>query len=126
MNILYIDADNISYKLIKEINTHINLKNINIKKVYGDWSKKELKNWEKNIYDYGLEPVQCFRIAQKQSTDIKLITDLIEDLHTIDVINNIFLITSDSDFTHVCQLIKKKINKFNSNFSTLFYFKKFL
>lgn len=108
MKILYIDADNISYKLIQEISKHIDFNSIGIKKVYGDWSKKELKNWENIVLNYGLEAIQCFRIAQKQSTDIKLITDLIEDIHNIHNLTHIYLVSSDSDYSHVCQLIKKK------------------
>ena len=108
MNILYIDADNISYKCMKEIKLNSKFDSLHMKKIYGDWSKPELKNWANLIYDYGLETIQCFRIGKKQSTDIKLITDLVEDIHLHNNISNIYLISSDSDFTYLCQLIKKK------------------
>ena len=80
MSCLYIDADNVSYKIIERLNEKINLNEIIIKKIYGDWSRTELKNWSKKVIDYGLEPIQCFYIGKKQSTDVKLITDISFDI----------------------------------------------
>lgn len=108
MSCLYIDADNISYKCIDQIYQNVDFDELIIKKIYGDWSKSELKNWTNNVLDYGLEPIQCFRIGRKQSTDIKLITDLTNDICSNNEINHIYLVSSDSDFTHTCQLIRKK------------------
>lgn len=108
MSCLYIDADNISYKCMDQIYDNVKFNNLIIKKIYGDWSKTELKNWNSIVLDYGLEPIQCFRIGRKQSTDIKLITDLTNDICSNNEIKHIYLVTSDSDFTHVCQLIRKK------------------
>ena len=108
MSCLYIDADNISYKCMEQIYDNVKFNNLIIKKIYGDWSKTELKNWNSIVLDYGLEPIQCFRIGRKQSTDIKLITDLTNDICSNNEIKHIYLVTSDSDFTHVCQLIRKK------------------
>lgn len=108
MSSLYIDADNISYKCMDMIYNNVDFDNLIIKKIYGDWSKSELKNWTDIVLDYGLEPIQCFRIGKKQSTDIKLITDLTNDICSNKNINHIYLVSSDSDFTHICQLIRKK------------------
>ena len=80
MSCLYIDADNVSYKCIEDIFSHIKVEELIVKKIYGDWSKPELKNWINIVIDYGLEPIQCFRIGKKQSTDIKLITDVTNDI----------------------------------------------
>ena len=105
MECLYIDADNISYKSINIINNKINLDDIHIKKIFGDWSRTELKNWNKRCLDYGLQQIQCQYIGRKQSTDIKLTIDIIEDINKYDI-SKIYLITSDSDFTHLCNHIK--------------------
>lgn len=43
------------------------------------------------INNYGLEPIQCFRIGKKQSTDIKLITDVITDVYNYKNINDIYI-----------------------------------
>ena len=108
MSCLYIDADNVSYKCIEDIFSHIKVEELIVKKIYGDWSKPELKNWINIVIDYGLEPIQCFRIGKKQSTDIKLITDVTNDICSNNNINHIYLVSSDIDFTHLCQLIRQK------------------
>lgn len=107
MSSLYIDADNISYKNIEEL-VKKDFKSFIIKKIYGDWSKTELKNWSKKVIEYGFEPIQCFRTNKKQTTDIRLITDIINDIYTNDNIKKIYLATSDIDFSYVCILVKKK------------------
>ena len=106
---LYIDADNISYNYISDIMNNIKSceQKLYIKKIYCDWSKTESKNCSKIIHNYGLEPIQCFRIGKKQSTDIKLITDVITDINIYKNINNIYIATSDVDFTYLCQTLKK-------------------
>ena len=108
MSCLYIDADNVSYKILNKLENEINFTDLMIKKIYGDWSKTELKNWKKKIIKYGMEPIQCFRISKKQTTDIRLITDLLDDIYTNNNIKHIYLCTSDVDYSYVCQLIKKK------------------
>uniref|UniRef100_A0A6C0J4P1 NYN domain-containing protein n=1 Tax=viral metagenome TaxID=1070528 RepID=A0A6C0J4P1_9ZZZZ len=108
MSCLYIDADNVSYKCIEDIFNNIKIEELIVKKIYGDWSKPELKNWINIVIDYGLEPIQCFRIGKKQSTDIKLITDVSNDICSNNNINHIYLVSSDIDFTHLCQLIRQK------------------
>tara|TARA_B100001121_G_scaffold310305_1_gene340576 strand:- start:3632 stop:4333 length:702 start_codon:yes stop_codon:yes gene_type:complete len=106
---LYIDADNISYNYISDIINNIKSfeHELIIKKIYCDWSKSESKNCSKIIHNYGLEPIQCFRIGKKQSTDIKLITDVITDMNIYKNINNVYIATSDVDFTYLCQTLKK-------------------
>ena len=105
---LYIDADNVSYKIGKKLLSKVSSQgHINIKKIYGDWSKPELKNWHQLIINLGLEPMQCFRHNKKQSSDIYLITDLINDLHYYSDLTKIVLVSSDSDFSHLCHCIKK-------------------
>jgi hypothetical protein len=105
MECLYIDADNISYKSMDIIDNKINLNKICVKKVFGDWGRTELKNWSKKCLDYGLESIQCQYIGKKQSTDIKLTIEIMEDIYKYNI-NKIYLITSDSDFTHLCNHIK--------------------
>ena len=108
---LYIDADNVSHKQVSKIFSEFSSDmNFCIKKIFGDWSKTELKKWSKHVNDYGLEPVQCFRQNKKQSTDIYLITQMMNDIFFYSHIYNYILVSSDSDFIHLCQTLKK-INK---------------
>jgi len=105
---LYIDADNISYKYAEKLFQEIELYgNFFVKKIFADWSKTETKSWAKIIEKYGLEPIQCFRHNKKQSTDIYLITQVINDTYFLPRINHYILATSDSDFIHLCQNLKK-------------------
>jgi uncharacterized LabA/DUF88 family protein len=105
---LYIDADNISSKLANDIFEKIDtLGNFSIKKIFADWSKTESKSWAKIIEKYGLEPIQCFRHNKKQSTDIYLITQVTSDTFFYPRIDHFILATSDSDFIHLCQNLKK-------------------
>lgn len=125
---LYIDADNVSYKYIDTIFENIK-DNLNIKKIYGDFTQSELKNWINIINDYGIEPIQCFRIGRKQSTDMKLITDVMMDCslynnHT-NIYKDIYLATSDVDFIPLCISLKKlgyNITLFCSQKSTLTHY----
>lgn len=108
---LYIDADNVSHKQMSKIVSEFTQDmNFCVKKIFGDWSKTELKKWGKHVNDYGLEPIQCFRQNKKQSTDIYLITQMMNDIFFYPHIHNYILVSSDSDFIHLCQVLKK-INK---------------
>ena len=109
MNIgIYIDADNVSYKISTDlINYYNSCGNIFIKKIFGDWSKLDSKNWIKYINSNGLEPIQCFRQNKKQSTDICLITHILNDLYHYPVINHYVIVSSDSDYIYACQSLKK-------------------
>ena len=120
---LYIDADNISYKDADQIFRDMkNVGNIAIKKIFGDWSKTELKSWYNLIYKYGLEPMHCIRHNKKQSTDIYLITQMLNDVFIFPHISHYILASSDSDFIHLCQNLKrlgKKITIYGYNSSVL-------
>jgi hypothetical protein len=105
---LYIDADNISHKIVPELLSRIRkMGNLGIVKVYRDWSQIDSHKWIDIINTHKLEAIQCFRQPKKQSTDIYMITDLCNDLYTIPNLNNIVLATCDSDFTHLCHQILK-------------------
>lgn len=109
MNIgIYIDADNVSYKISTDlISYYENSGDIFIKKIFGDWSKLDSKNWIKYVNSNGLEPIQCFRQNKKQSTDICLITHLLNDLYHYPIINHYIIVSSDSDYIYACQSLKK-------------------
>lgn len=105
---LYIDADNVSFRVVANLMNQVKtLGFINIKKIFGDWTQNELNRWKPHIENYGLESVQCFRHSKKQSTDIYLITELMSDLHLYTNLTKIILVSSDSDFTHLCHCVKK-------------------
>ena len=65
---IYIDADNISYRDYQEIEMFAQNKgDVIVKKVFGDWTQPEMKNWQKIAFDFGIQPIQAFRKNQKKN-----------------------------------------------------------
>lgn len=108
---IYIDADNVSYKSLEEIIYQSNNCNIIIKKIYADWCNESMKKWSLRAKNFGFQGIQCFGNNYKQTSDIYMITDIINDLYTNSNIEMIVLATSDIDFTHLCHIIKAKNKK---------------
>ena len=97
---LFIDADNISAKYGKLIiETLLKRGEIFIRRVYGNWEKNSLHNWNENILKYGLLAVQQMDFTSgKNATDMSLTIDAMEVLYQRQA--TIFAIVSDdSDFT---------------------------
>ncbi len=103
---IYIDADNVSFKNIEEIINRSNNCNIIIRKIYADWTNESMKKWAGKAKQYGFQGIQCFGNSFKQTSDIYMITDIINDIYTNTNIEMIILATSDIDFTHLCHIIK--------------------
>lgn len=108
---IYIDADNVSYKSIDEILSRANNCNILLKKIYADWTHESMKKWAEKAKKYGLQGIQCFGNERKQTSDIYMVTDIINDLYVNEFIEMVILATSDIDFTHLCHIIKSKNKK---------------
>lgn len=105
---LFIDGDNISPKSIDKLFNSKIFKNLSypiIKKIYLSESNvsKISKKWLKVISEFDLDIVSCKEYKKgKNSADIKMVIDVMEDLYINN--NNYFLISTDSDFV---SLIKK-------------------
>lgn len=108
---IYIDADNVSYKNLDEIIYQSNNCNIIIKKIYADWTSGLMQKWAKKAKQNGFQGIQCFGNDFKQTSDIYMITDIINDLYTNKNIEMVVLATSDIDFTHLCHIIKSHNKK---------------
>ena len=108
---IYVDADNVSYKSIDEIISKASNCNVIIKKIFADWTDESMKKWAKRAKNYGFQGIQCFGNDKKQTSDIHMISDIINDLYSNPHIDMIVLATSDIDFTHLCHLIKAKNKK---------------
>ena len=70
-----------------------------------------MRKWAKRARNHGFQGIQCFGNDKKQTSDIHMITDIINDLYTNPHIDMIISATSDIDFTHLCHLIKAKNKK---------------
>lgn len=106
---LIIDGDNTSCKFMREIIELLREKGkILIKRVYGDFSEDNMKGWKRACHEFLIEPVQVWRMNQKNSSDQKITADGIDLLYNNTTITHYVLVTGDGDFTHL-------ITKWKSN-----------
>ena len=109
---VFIDGDNISYKNIPVILQEIrNYGKIIINNVYCDWSSLEYNNLRQTSIENGITTIQCDKVTGKNSTDIKLMVDLMKTLYEINHVSLYYIVTSDSDYRHVIPQIKMKNKK---------------
>lgn len=103
-----IDADNTSHNLIGAILEEIaKYGTACVKYIYGDWSQAALKSWKDKCLGYGLIAVQQFTYtAQKNSTDIAMVIDAMDLLHS-ETFDGFCLVSSDSDFTGLAARIRR-------------------
>ena len=95
-----IDADNTQLSkmgdVLREVSTH---GRIVVKRAYGNWRKEELKNWEPEIKRLAIKAIQQFDyVSRKNATDIALVIDTIDLLHT-NIYDAFVIVSSDSDYT---------------------------
>ena len=104
-----IDGDNAQYSLIDETLKEVAKQGkISIKRVYGDWSRRNLKGWKEQLDRFALKPVQQFAFTKgKNSTDIALVIDAMDILHTRKA-NGFCIVSSDSDYTGLANRIREE------------------
>ncbi len=106
---LLIDADNVSSSYAETIFTELskNYGRCVIRRIYGNWSTNT-GGWSKVFSEYGLIPVhQHSYVAGKNSTDIALVIDAMDILHSGHQIDAFCIVSSDSDFTRLVQRIRE-------------------
>jgi hypothetical protein len=96
---LLIDADNASWHAIDPVLTVLaELGTVNIRRVYGNWSKPALSGWRDMTIKHGIEPQQQFDITKgKNATDMKMTIDAM-DLLFRGRVEGFGIMSSDSDF----------------------------
>ena len=104
-----IDADNASISSISFILEEIAKFGIaSVKRVYGDWSNPALKGWYEVCLKYGMTPIHQYAYTvSKNATDIALVIDAMELLHT-STFDGFCIVSSDSDFTPLALKIREK------------------
>lgn len=109
---VYIDGDNANHKdfsyVYEEIKKH---GRVIIGRIYGDWTRSEMKGWKDVSINYALESINCFGLSKKNSTDIYLICDILQDLYKNPHIDTYIIVSSDSDYTHVTKRIRSEGKK---------------
>jgi uncharacterized protein (TIGR00288 family) len=105
---LLIDADNASPSDLEPALTILgDLGTVNIRRVYGNWSKAGLKGWSKIIHRHAIEPQQQFDITKgKNATDMRMTIDAMDLLYGGHV-DGFGIMTSDSDFMPIAMRIRQ-------------------
>lgn len=103
-----IDADNISPEIIDTLLAEISKYGlICTKKIYGDWTSPRLAKWKEKLQPNALIPIQQFASTKsKNSTDIALVIDSMDLLHT-EKFNIFCIISSDSYFAPLATRIRQ-------------------
>lgn len=106
---LMIDGDNAEAALLPEVLAEVSKYGVmKIRRVYGNWESLQLKPWKDLLHTYALNPVQLFSYtAGKNATDIALIIDAMDFLHSADV-DGICIVSSDSDYTPLATRLREK------------------
>ena len=96
---LLIDADNASPASLDPVLTVLaELGSVNIRRVYGNWSKPALRRWSELSHRYALDPQQQFDVTKgKNATDMKMTIDAM-DLLFGGRVGGFGIMSSDSDF----------------------------
>ena len=105
---LLIDADNASPANLEAALTILgDLGSVNIRRVYGNWSKTALKGWAALVHRHALEPQQQFDITKgKNATDMKMAIDAMDLLHS-GTVDGFGIMSSDSDFMPVAMRLRQ-------------------
>ncbi|SEM61934.1 OST-HTH/LOTUS domain-containing protein [Sphingomonas gellani] len=105
---LLIDADNASWHAIDPVLTVLaELGTVNVRRVYGNWSKQSLKGWRDMTVKHGIEPQQQFDLTKgKNATDMKMTIDAM-DLLFRGRVEGFGIMSSDSDFMPLAMRIRQ-------------------
>lgn len=104
---VYIDGDNASYNDFSSVHKEIKkYGRIIIGRIYGDWSTDAMNGWRDISINNAFESINCFSLSRKNSTDIHLICDVLQDLYNNEIVNTYIIVSSDSDFSHVTKRIR--------------------
>lgn len=103
-----IDADNAQASSTENLMNEISrFGTAHVKRIYGDWTKPNLKQWKEELHIHAIQPVQQFSYTRgKNSTDSALIIDAMDLLH-LNHLDGFCLVSSDSDFTRLATRIRE-------------------
>ena len=109
---LFIDGDNVNKTTFQENFDEIKLKGrICIKRIYFDFTEKMDDKWKSIILNNGIESISVINLPNKNSTDIKLMLDMIKEYYNNPIINTYIIMSSDSDFYHIATFLRSSGKK---------------
>lgn len=105
---LLIDAENTSAKYIDTIINELKeYGTITYQRMYGDFTKSVLHDWNKKGLEYAVVPIQQPRYSTgKNAADIMLVIDAMDILYQNNV-DGFCLVSSDSDFTRLANRLRE-------------------
>ena len=105
---LLIDGDNADPGRLDPVLTILaELGTVNIRRVYGNWTKTNLKRWSALLHQYALEPHQQFDVTKgKNATDMKMTIDAM-DLLFSGRVEGFGIMSSDSDFAPLVMRLRQ-------------------
>jgi len=103
-----IDAENISSKYIKTIlDEASNNGNIIYKRIYGNWTTRQMGSWREVILENSILPVQQYsNTTGKNASDSAMIIDAMDLLYTCKM-EGFCIVSSDSDFTRLVTRLRE-------------------
>ena len=109
---LFIDGDNVSKTTFQENFNEIKLKGrICIKRIYFDFNSKLDGDWKSIILANGIESISVLNLPSKNSTDIRLMLDMIKEYYSNPIIDVYIIMSSDSDFYHIATFLRSNGKK---------------
>jgi NYN domain/OST-HTH/LOTUS domain len=104
-----IDADNVSPTRIDAVLAEVTRYGVaSVKRVYGDWTKPNLRSWKDAASAHVIQPIQQFdNTTGKNATDSALIIDAMDLLYT-GRFQGFCIVSSDSDFTRLAARIREQ------------------
>lgn len=104
---LFIDGDNVSKNTFQDNFNEIKLKGrICIKRIYFDFNSKLDEKWKSLVLTNGIESVSVLNLPGKNSTDIRLMLDMIKEYYSNPIIDIYIIMSSDSDFYHIATFLR--------------------
>lgn len=105
---ILIDAENAQPSIVEGLFDEIAKYGIaSVKRIYGDWTAPQLNSWKGTLLDHSIQPIQQFSYTTgKNATDSALIIDAMDLLHN-EKLDGFCIVSSDSDFTRLCQRIRE-------------------
>lgn len=109
---LFVDGDNVSKSSFQENFDEIKLKGrICIKRIYFDFNSKLDEKWKSIILSNGIESISVLNLPSKNSTDIRLMLDMIKEYYSNPIIDIYIIMSSDSDFYHIATFLRSNGKK---------------
>ena len=104
---LFIDGDNVCKSTFQENYDDIKLRGkISIRRIYFDYNDKIDEKWKLILLNNGIDSISVTNLPQKNSTDIRLMLDMLTVFYNNTNIDTFIIMSSDSDFYHIATFIR--------------------